>query len=131
MKLNERLIEDFSKEIEDGLPVQYTCDLLGIHQTSYNNWMRMGEDDLLLDNMTLYAQFFLAIKKAYAIFVKDAKARIRAGEKGWQGTCWWLERTNNFFMPKQQIQADDEGKVNVIIGGKPKDAIKRQNKGDS
>ena len=120
-KLDERLIEDMAREIEDGLPIQYACDLFGITRMSYLNWMQRGEEDYNNENETIYSTFFAAIKKAYATFVKESKQTIRSGRQGWQGAAWWLERTNKDFMPKQQIQADDEGKVQVVIGGKVKE----------
>lgn len=125
-KLNQELINRMGEEIADGLPITYACDLLGISEGSYYNWMEQGEIDFNNDEETLYAALFECIKKSYATFIKECKRRIRKGEQGWQGTAWWLERTNTKFMPKQQIQADEDGKVNVIIGGKVKD-IKNAN----
>ena len=120
-KLNEELINKMYDEIADGLPVTYTCDLFGITQKSFSNWMIQGKEDV--DNEiydSIHAIFFLTIKKAQATYVRDAKADIKSGRNGWQGAAWWLERTRQDFMPKQMIQADEDGKVNVIIGGKPK-----------
>lgn len=124
-KLTEELIAKMSAEIADGLPVIYACDLLGVHETSYHQWMKQGEDDFLNDVESLYALFWSSIKNACAQHVKDSKKRIKDGNPGWQGTAWWLERTNNFFMPKQQIQPGDDGKVVVNIGGKVKDIVKK------
>lgn len=136
MKLNDELITSFCKDIQDGLPIQYACDMHGITRMSYLNWMDRGEKDrdeaeACADGssadgsseaeMSIYAKFFAGVKKAYATFVRDAKDAIRSGKQGWQGSAWWLERTNKDFMPKQQIQADEDGKVTVVIGGKPKD----------
>lgn len=118
--LNDKLIEDFAAEIEDGLPIIYACDLLGISDTTYENWMKWGKRDIDSEVDSLYAKFFVAIKKAYAQYVKNAKNEMRQKANGWQSIAWWLERTNPYFMPKQQIQAGDDGKVNVIIGGKQK-----------
>ena len=118
--ITDELIEIFAREIEEGMPIQYACDLLGISHMSYLNWTKRGEEDYDAGNETVYAAFFAATKKSYARFIKKSRDLIRSGTKGWQGVCWWLERTNPMFMPKQQIQADDEGKVTVVIGGKQK-----------
>lgn len=124
-KLTEELIEALSAEIRDGLPVGYACDLLGVTTQAYNLWMRKGEAASNAEEPDpgdeLYARLFSEIKKAYAQFVKDAKNEMRKRLNGWQSIAWWLERTNPFFMPKQQIQADDDGKVTVVIGGRQKD----------
>lgn len=124
-------MEGFSREVQDGLPIEYACDMFGITRPTYLNWMNWGERDINTGEETIYAEFFTRVKKAYALFVRECKNSIRSGKPGWQGTAWWLERTNTFFMPKQQIQADDDGKVTVVIGGKPKDPAKRPNKADS
>ena len=117
-KLTEELITRFGEEIESGLPIIYTCDLLGIHNSSYSEWMVQGDKDCKEGLETLHAKLWTTVKKAYATFIKNAKAEMKARTNGWQSIAWWLERTNPFFMPKQQVQADEEGKVTVVIGGK-------------
>ena len=120
-KLNEELINNMHTEIADGLTITYTCDLYGITRMTFSNWMTQGEKDYNEENYeSLYSQFFYMIKKAQAEYVRSAKADIRSGRAGWQGAAWWLERTRADFMPKQQIQADEDGKVTVVIGGKQK-----------
>ena len=124
MRLNDELAEAFAQEIREGLPIQYACDLLKVGRGLYTRWMELGQAEAESeepDQENPYFRFYVAIKKAYAEFLKEAKNTIRSGRNGWQGTAWWLERTNKDFMPKQQIQADDDGKVTVVIGGKPKD----------
>jgi hypothetical protein len=119
-KLNEQLIKDMSAEIAEGTPVQYVCDYFGITHMTDVNCMQQGEIDYNAEVDTLYASYFAAIKKAQAKYVMESRKKIQAGGSGWQGSAWWLERTRQDFMPKQQIQADDDGKVTVVIGGKAK-----------
>lgn len=123
-RLSEQIIKEMGELIADGLPVIYACDYLGITDTSYYNWMEQGKADFSNDIKSLNATLFETIKKSYAQHIIDSKKRIQQGTPGWQGTAWWLERTNSFFMPKQQIQADDDGKVTVVIGGKEKNVKK-------
>ena len=125
-KLNEELITKMAAEIAEGLPKCYTCDLFGVIESTFDLWMEKGFEDLQNEVDSLYSSLWTAIKNAHAKHISDSMKRIKKGEPGWKGTAWWLERTNVKFMPKQQIQADDDGKVNVIIGGKVKD-IKREN----
>jgi len=125
-KLTEELITEFCDEVSKGLPIKYCCDYVGIHETSYFEWMKKGEDDFKNEIDSLYSTFWKSIKKSYAQYLIASREIIHNGVLGWQGRSWWLERTNPFFMPKQQIQADDDGKVTVVIGGKSKD-IKRDN----
>ncbi len=119
-KLTAELIEQVYAEVAEGAPVKYVCDFFCITQPCYSNWMQQGESDAAENIDSLYAEFFMTIKKAQADYVITTGKEIRKGEAGWQGKAWWLERTRQDFMPKQQIQADDEGKVTVVIGGKQK-----------
>lgn len=121
-KLNNELIENIYNDVLEGTPVVYVCDIYGITSMTFSNWMRQGEVDYNNENYeSLYAQFFYTIKKAQAEYVQNAGREIRKGENGWQGKAWWLERTRQEFMPKQMIQADNDGKVTVVIGGKAKE----------
>lgn len=118
-KLNEELIETMHSKLVKGLPITSCCDLLGITTMSHSNWMSQGESDYNNDVDSLYAEYFYTIKKGRAEFEEAALEDIRSGRPGWQGCAWVLERTNQKYMPKQEVVAE-EGKVNVIIGGKPK-----------
>lgn len=124
--LNEELIEKMAEQIAEGLPKCYTCDLFGVIESSFDLWMEKGLEDYKNEIDSIYSTLWTAIKNAHARHISESMKVIKRGAPGWQGTAWWLERTNTKFMPKQQIQADDDGKVNVIIGGKVKD-IKRDN----
>lgn len=122
-KLNEELIENLCNELREGLPITYACDLFMVTARSFSNWMEQGKQDLDNDIESIYTQFFLKIKKSQAEYIHNANADIRSGRPGWQGAAWWLERTRSDFMPKQQIQADEDGKVTVVIGGKVKNNV--------
>lgn len=109
--LNEELIEKFAEEIEDGLPIVYTCDLLGITKPSFVNWIKQGEADFETYNESIYALFFTSIKKAYAKYIRKTKNIIRKGENGWQGQAWWLERTNQNFV----LNSDNNSEQETVI----------------
>lgn len=126
-KLNEELITQMYDIIKDGVPVTYVCDYFGITKMSFSNWMRQGEEEYTNENYdSLHAKFFYSIKKAQGEFVMDAVRDIGSGRQGWQGRAWILERTRQDFMPKQEISAGEDGKVQVILGGKLKE-IKKGN----
>lgn len=97
MKLSEELIKNIASEIEDGLPYKYACDLFEVSDVLLAYWMHQGEVDFKDEKDTIYSLFFRSIKKAYAKFIRDSKRIIRKGDAGWQGTAWWLERTNRDF----------------------------------
>lgn len=125
-KLTSELINNMADKIREGLPINYTCDLFGVLSRSYFQWMKLGEEDINNEQETLYALFFHTIKKAQAEYVDNAGRDIRSGRPGWQGASWWLERTRQDFMPKQEITAGDDGKVTVVLGGKIKDVKKHE-----
>lgn len=122
-KLNEELIEKMREALLVGLPVTSCCDLVCISQPCYNDWMRQGEQDADAGIESLFSTFYLVIKKSRVEFEMNCLADIRSGRPGWQGAAWVLERTNPKYMPKQEFVAE-EGKVQVVLGGKIKD-IKR------
>lgn len=117
-KLTPELAERLAREISEGLPNDYACDIVGIGYSTYCKWMNVGAEDVARERETEYSAFYELMRKSYATFIRDSKIRIRKGEPGWQGVAWWLERTNSRFIPKQQVQGDEEGKVTVVIGGK-------------
>lgn len=122
-KLNEELIELMASKLRKGLPISSCCDLLEITDMSHSNWMSQGKDDADAGIDSLFSRYFYTIKKARAEFEEIALDDIRSGRPGWQGCAWVLERTNQKYMPKQEFVAE-EGKVQVVLGGKIKD-IKR------
>ena len=110
--LNEELINNFCEEIEEGTPIKYICDMFYINPRSYNNWMKLGEEDVDNENYeTIHAQFFLAIKKSQALYVKKIGIEIRKGERNWTSLAWWLERTNKEF----RITSDDSNVTEPVI----------------
>lgn len=109
--LNEELIKNIMIEVEDGLPLNYACDLFGISAPNLTNWMKQGQSDFENERETIHAQFFKSYKKSYAKFIRDCKKRIKSGESGWQGTAWWLERTNKQFI----INNDNTDTVEPVI----------------
>ena len=112
-----------ASKLRKGLPISSCCDLLGITTMSHSNWMSQGELDYDADVESLFSSYFYTIKKSRAEFEEAALEDIRSGRPGWQGCAWVLERTNQKYMPKQEIVAE-EGKVQVVLGGKAKDIKK-------
>ena len=116
--LNDKLIEDFSKEIEEGLPVKYACDLLYVSGKNYQNWMKQGEIDVEADIESIFGKFFLAIKHAKAKWIKKAKEKITTGAGSeWQGMAWWLERTDyEQFSRKDGGDNNNSERIIVNVG---------------
>jgi len=113
-KLNDDIIKNIADEVADGLPIQYSCDLYGIHGQSYLNWLNQGAVDYDNEVDSLERKFFDAIKKAYAKFIRESKKTIRAGANGWQGMAWWLERTNkDFQMSAAEVNVPENITINT------------------
>lgn len=123
-KLDQEVINKAGKLATEGVPIGFICDNLGITRPSHGNWMEKGEADFINGIESLYSLYFEAIKKGQSEYVISAGRDIRSGRPGWQGAAWWLERTRQEFMPKQEIMAGDDGKVQVILAGKIKDIKK-------
>ena len=96
-KLTEELIEDIGKEVEEGLPIWYTCDLLMVPRNLMKEWMNQGEQDVDEDKDTLYARLFINIRHKYASYLKGAMKAIKEGGKMGIGSSWWLERVDPTF----------------------------------
>lgn len=127
-KLTDEVINKAGKLAEEGVPVVFICDSLGITKMSHSNWMKQGESDFEQEVDSFFARYFYSIKKGQADYVIKAGRDIRSGRQGWQGAAWWLERTRQEFMPKQAIETNsDDGKVTVVFGGKVKDIKKNDN----
>ena len=110
-KLDEQLIQDFSKEVEDGLPFIYCCDLFSVSHGAFISWMKQGESDFNSERVTIHSRFFTNIKSSYAKYIRASKKVIRKGEPGWQGQAWWLERTNKEFI----LNSENADSVEPVI----------------
>lgn len=120
-KLNDDVIKLLADEIADGMPFNYACDYCEVRRTNFDDWLKQGYNDNEADVDSIYAKFYVSIKKAYSKFVRDSKRKIRNGESGWQGTAWWLERTNKEFqMNSENTQVTE----NIIVNTKMKSLSK-------
>ena len=116
--LNEELITTLCEYIEEGVPTAYACDIIHLSENTYRNWYEQGQSDSEENKDTIYSKLYESVRESYAQFIRTSKKTITRGLPGWQGTAWWLERTNNKFMPKQEVTAGEDGKVTVVLGGK-------------
>jgi len=96
-ELTEELIEKMGAEIEQGLPIWYTCDLLMIPRNLMKEWMNQGEQDIDVGEDTLYARLLVMVRHKYATFLKGAMNAIKGGGKVGVGSSWWLERVDPVF----------------------------------
>lgn len=111
--LNEDIIKKFCDEIKDGMPFVYSCHILGLSYNTVNSWMKQGESDMEADIESIECRFYMNVKHAYAVFIKNCKnIIIKGGNNGWQGVAWWLERTNTMFARDNDNGSQNE---NIVV----------------
>lgn len=91
--LSFELIKDFYEVISLGVYVKQACNYLGVNVRYYYQWMAHGEKDEEQGKETIYAHFYLAMKKALDIAEVNAINEIQKATKNtWQAAAWYLER---------------------------------------
>lgn len=114
-ELTETLIDGFVREISEGLPIWYTCDLLGVPRNKCKEWMNQGEIDIDNGERTIYAQFLAMVRHAYAEYLRNAMRQIKNGDKVGIGNSWWLERVDPTFRINKEPEANVE---NITVNTK-------------
>jgi hypothetical protein len=91
-KRTPTLVARIAEAISSGLSDEFVAALVGIDAPTLSEWRHDRE-------------FSEAIKSAEAARLQKRLARIEAGEPGWQGTAWFLERRypREFSRPELQF----------------------------
>jgi hypothetical protein len=86
------MVARIADAIASGLPDEYVAALVGIDPPTPSEWRHDRE-------------FSEAVKSAEATRLQKRLARVEAGEPGWQGTAWFLERRypREFSRPELQL----------------------------
>jgi hypothetical protein len=88
LKLNDEMIDKIAGIIASGNYVKTACDIVGISETTYYDWMQKGKA-----GKKPYAKLSEAIKKAEAVAeAKRVQTILEASEEQWQAAAWYLER---------------------------------------
>lgn len=85
--LTELIVVKFCEMIAIGCPATTACDFIGISDTAFKTWIRLGEDvrsDLDVPDGALYLAFVLGLRRAGAIWVME---RVRLAQQ--QGNLEW------------------------------------------
>lgn len=95
IKLTPELQDQICRLLAAGNYIETVCDLVGIHESTFYNWMKRGERGWKQDQDAGFLEFFKAVKKARAQAEVMSLAHIRkAGLDGqWQADAWFLERS--------------------------------------
>jgi hypothetical protein len=94
--LDELASKRFREAVARGLPRRHAAALAGVTYQCVKGWMQRGRKGI-----EPYAAFVALLEKADAEAVDAAVRRVRAGEPGWQGSAWWLERRHPRLFPRQ------------------------------
>lgn len=123
-ELDKETVIKFCTEYKNGLPIKYVCDLLCINHTVFFKWIKQGEVDAEIGANTIYNYLYTCVKQAYSEFLKECRRIILVGDKGWQGTAWWLERTNKDFQ-LQNFDPSDGENITINTQMRKREAIKK------
>lgn len=92
-KLRRKLIAEAVEGIEKGHYAKTICQALGIHESTYYDWLKKGEEQIENDERGIYREFSESIKKAQAEGKKALLQIIRdRAATNWTAAAWMLER---------------------------------------
>lgn len=103
IKLNKKIEEELVSVIRSGNYIETACAYVGIHKSTFYDWMRKGakEKDRVDKNprakvkkeMKPFVELSNSVEKALAhAEVRDVAIIGKAAEKNWQAAAWRLER---------------------------------------
>ena len=108
-KLTKKLIETIAEYIEKGATVEATCKIVGIHKSTYYDWLSKAEEG----KKGLISDFSDAIKKAEGEAEYKAIASIFESDN-WQAKAWYLERKHyDRWGKKDKLVIEKELEKNV------------------
>lgn len=86
--------------LAEGNYIKTACEGAGTTYDCFRHWQRRWEEDDPVAQE--FADFFKAVKKAVAQGEENALRTVVAGDTGWQGSAWFLERR----FPKRWCKKD-------------------------
>ncbi len=70
-----------------GIPISRCCDAVGIHETTFNRWLKEATEDVARPGMAEWAQ---AMKACRVDREHKALSNVH-GHKDWSSDKWWLQ----------------------------------------
>lgn len=108
-KLTEQLQTDLCEHLKIGNTIEAACVLVGICPETFYEWYNRGE----AARNGIYSEFSNTIKKAKSSVEDHHIRRIFQGEKNWQASAWWLERTNPKYRLPREIPPEQPERVPI------------------
>ena len=96
-KLTDEIIDEFCELLRVGLPTDGACDFIGITNTTYYRWLRLGEDFIKGNGEpkenAIYGKFVMSMRKALATYRLERTRRLhRSKNQNWYRELAILER---------------------------------------
>ncbi len=112
-KLTPILQSEMIELIKAGNYVEVACDMVGLYNSTYNEWMRKAESSTRANK---YTHFSDTLKKAQAFSeARDVALIARAGEKHWRAAAWRLERRYPERWGRQKLGVKHSGNVDGTV----------------
>lgn len=91
-ELNMEMAARICAHLQAGLFIQSALQAERVLRRTYYKWIEQGERDLEAGKNSIFSEFLHMIKKAEVEVETRNILAVQAGESGWQGNAWWLER---------------------------------------
>lgn len=83
--LNDIVAEKIIAALKRGNMRHTACHMARVCGTAIDDWMKLSDREP-------YLSFCLRVRDAEAFAEDEGVSVIKAGEPGWQGMAWWIER---------------------------------------
>ena len=91
-ELNMEIAARICAHFQAGLFIQSALQAEQVPRRTYYKWIEQGERDLEAGKNSIFSEFLHMIKKTEVEVETRNILAVQAGESGWQGAAWWLER---------------------------------------
>ena len=110
-KLNEIVIQMLEKAYSLGMSPKLACHHAYLSQSTYNTWMKRGEQDRFDELDSIYSDLNRRVKKAKSNHALANLALIQKAakeEKQWTAAAWLLERVHKEYQkqPEQIVEVN-------------------------
>jgi len=126
--INEKLIDELTGYLAEGLYIEHACSLVGIHDSTFHSWMRRARQEQADRNAGLdptpdndiFLHLLASVEKAHAIAAREHLGNIRAAANDgtWQASAWILERKFPKMwgrVDRTELSGPGEGPIRVNV----------------
>ena len=118
LRNNPEIIDELIKCLEDGVPIIYAGDYVGISEPTYYSYINKANDDIQAGKKnSIYIKFLKRVKKARSTFIQNNMKNIQtsANKGNWQSSAWLLERLDpETFALKKDFDNKHEENIEIV-----------------